>query len=621
MYTVVCVESSLLNIDNCCMPKLYNAHLVVCSVILQHLEMTREERNGRSTYAHIQQPKYADAVTQTEPAECCGCRPTAINNTPHCTHTPSTTHHTFTSQQTASSHTDSQMTDDSHCDRTYQPELDSDLDSSDNDDMTGQDLIPVEETAKYLVFENQINKLFKFCPDCGASITGTNKYITGTMLSVSYSCQLGHNNTWHSQTSLRRMPAGNLLLSAAILLSGSTYSKAAQLLNILHMPILSESEFYRIQNTYLNPTINDYWTMHQTAILSVLSDSQKLRLCGDARSDSPGYSAKYTSYTLMDMTTSLIVDQQLVSLNEDKVESSVAMEKIALERSLDFVLASGLNIDTLATDRHIGVQSLMKNKYPEINHQFDVWHFAKNITKRLHLKAQNKNATELMPWIHSVSNHLYWCSQSCGGDPILLKEKWSSCLHHIVNRHHWDGDRMSQCEHETVNDKTAWLTVDSCAFIALESVVCDKRVIKDIEKLTDFCHTGRLEVYHSTLLKYATKRQHFQYGGMQTRLQLAALDHNHNVDRDLATDCTGNTCVRQIFSKARKDWVLRNIYDRKQYTYIDEILHKIVDRRRDKAIRMDDTTSRLTLPHLKPNIATTDKPNLQESINKRYCRM
>jgi len=573
---------------------------------------------------------HADAETQTEPAECCNCRPTGLNDTQqslhstHLLHTPSATHRTYTSQQTASSFTDSQMTDDTHCDRTYQPELDSDVDCDDNDDisnLTGQDLMPVEQITKYLVFENQINKLFKFCPDCGSNITSTNKYITGTMLSVSYTCQLGHNNTWHSQTSIRRMPAGNLLLSAAILLSGSTYSKAAQMLNILHMPILSESEFYRIQNTYLNPTINDYWTMHQTAILSVLSDTQKLRLCGDARSDSPGYSAKYTSYTLMDMTTSLIVDQQLVSLNEDKVDNSVAMEKIAVERSLDFVLSTGLKIDTLATDRHIGVQSLMKNKYPEINHQFDVWHFAKNITKRLHLKAQKKNATELMPWIHSVSNHLYWCSQTCGGDPILLKEKWNSCLHHIVNRHHWNGDRMSQCEHETVNDITAWLTVDSYAFIALESVVCDKRVLKDIEKLTDFCHTGRLEVYHSTLLKYATKRQHFQYGSMQTRLQLAALDHNHNVDRDLVTDSTGHTAVRQIFSKARKDWVLRNVYDRKQYIYIDEILQKIVDRRLDRAIRMDDTASRLTLPHLKQNIAKTDKPNLQESIAKRYCRM
>ena len=130
------------------------------------------------------------------------------------------------------------------------------------------------------------------------------------------------------------------------------------------MPFLSESEFYRIQSTYLNPTINSYWTLHQTAILSVLSD-KSLVLCGDARSDSPGYSAKYTSYTLMDMATSLIVDQQLMTATE--TGSSVAMEKIALQRSIDFLISNEIKIETLATDRHTGVQSLLKQNYPEIN--------------------------------------------------------------------------------------------------------------------------------------------------------------------------------------------------------------------------------------------------------------
>jgi len=333
------------------------------------------------------------------------------------------------------------------------------------------------------------------------------KHITGTLISVSYTCQQGHNNTWYSQPLIRRMAAGNLLLSAAILLSGSTYTKTGQLFNILHMPYLSESEFYRIQNTYLNPTINNYWLMHQTAILSVLSTCDRLRVCGDARSDSPGYSAKYTSYTVMDMATSLITDQQLVSVADDKVSSSVAMEKEAVKRSLDFIMSSGLEIDTFATDRHVGFRSLMKEKYLVINHQFYVWHFAKNVTKKLHRKAQKKGATELMPWIHSINNHLYWCSHTCRGNPQLLKEKWTSCIHHVANRHYWNGELMTQCEHEETddNDRTAWLTMDSEAHKTLKTVVQDKKLLKDIDRLTDFCHTGQLEVYHSMLLKYAPK--------------------------------------------------------------------------------------------------------------------
>ena len=282
-----------------------------------------------------------------------------------------------TATQGTSQFTSSQLTASSqHTDLTYSP--DSDMDS----DMDSTGTQSVEDICKYLVFETELDKLLKHCPDCGSVNTSTSKTVTGSCLSISYTCLSGHSGTWQSQPLIRRMPAGNLLLSASILLCGSTFAKTKQLADILRMPILSESEFYRIQNTYLFPVINDCWTMHQTALLSVLSSEPALRVCGDARSDSPGYSAKYSSYTIMDMKTGLIVDQQLVSLADEAIESSVAMETEALERSLDFIILSGLKIETLATDRHTGVQSLMKQKYTEIDHQFDVWHLAKNIGEK-----------------------------------------------------------------------------------------------------------------------------------------------------------------------------------------------------------------------------------------------
>lgn len=59
--------------------------------------------------------------------------------------------------------------------------------------------------------------------------------------------------------------------------------------------------------------------------------------------------------------------------------------------------------------------------------------------------------------------------------------------------------------------------------------VLDKRLLKDMKKLAKFCHTGNLEVYHS-LMTNISKRQHFSYNYMLARIQLAALDHNHNID-------------------------------------------------------------------------------------------
>lgn len=293
------------------------------------------------------------------------------------------------------------------------------------------------------------------------------------------------------------------------------------------------------------------------------------------------------------------------------------METEALDRSVDFITSCGLKIKTLATDRHTGVRSLMKQKYPEIDHQFDVWHMSKNITKKLHRKALSKEANELMPWIRCISNHLFYCSETCCGDPQLLKEKWMSCIHHVVNRHHFSGECMTQCEHGETDDDIDWMTPDSSAHKALKSVVLDRRLLTDIEKLTGFCHTGQLEVYHSMLLKYAPKREHFHYGGMNARLQLAALDHNHNVDRDLVRDKDDNPVLRQVFSKARKQWTVRQIYDDKQYDYLDELLSKIVARRHDKTVNMDDPSTTT----LRQNIATTDRPDRVYALQHHHSRL
>ena len=62
----------------------------------------------------------------------------------------------------------------------------------------------------------------------------------------------------------------------------------------------------------------------------------------------------------------------------------------------------------------------------------------------------------------------------------------------------------------------------------LTNVVKDKTLLKDIKKLTGFHHTGSLEVFHSLLLKYCPKRQHFSYVGMQARIELTIFDHNYN---------------------------------------------------------------------------------------------
>ena len=68
--------------------------------------------------------------------------------------------------------------------------------------------------------------------------------------------------------------------------------------------------------------------------------------------------------------------------------NSSRMEKKGLQTLLE-KYSNSIKITTLTTDRHVQIRSLLSREYPEILHQFDVWHFGKSF-KRLYLKSQKE---------------------------------------------------------------------------------------------------------------------------------------------------------------------------------------------------------------------------------------
>ena len=69
---------------------------------------------------------------------------------------------------------------------------------------------------------------------------------------------------------------------------------------------------------------------------------------------------------------------------------------------------------------------MMKKKFPDLDHEYNVWHAAKAVKKKLSDLAKLKGNEELGPWMQSISNHLWWCSATCLGDADVLKEMWTS---------------------------------------------------------------------------------------------------------------------------------------------------------------------------------------------------
>lgn len=97
---------------------------------------------------------------------------------------------------------------------------------------------------------------------------------------------------------------------------GSSAAKSLRMLQIMNVACICESTYYRHTSSYVNPVIIKTWREHQEELLTTLGDREGgLVLAGDGRCDSPGYCAKFGSFTLMEQHINKVVDFQLVQVS------------------------------------------------------------------------------------------------------------------------------------------------------------------------------------------------------------------------------------------------------------------------------------------------------------------
>ncbi|XP_043926603.1 uncharacterized protein LOC122801130 [Protopterus annectens] len=236
---------------------------------------------------------------------------------------------------------------------------------------------------KFIVFEACLDNLLMklICPVCRAAACEIEKKtILGTFVCVKVSCFNGHEIlSWESQPLLGRMPAGNLMSAAAVLFSGTTYAHISRFCAYIGVEFIGKTTYYDIQSQYLFPVVQFHWHEQQKELLKD-AEGRMIRLGGDGRCDSPGFSAKYCTYTMMDLDTGYILDFAVEQVSEGV--ASVGLEKIGFERCMRNLISKGMSIGVVATDRHRGIALLMRTQFTDIDHQFDIWHMCKSIRKK-----------------------------------------------------------------------------------------------------------------------------------------------------------------------------------------------------------------------------------------------
>ncbi|XP_065121196.1 uncharacterized protein [Paramisgurnus dabryanus] len=426
---------------------------------------------------------------------------------------------------------------------------------------------------KFIVCKAELMALFSICPACCEKCDSAIVQQGGTFIKIEQVCaSCGYQRFWQNQPILHRnMPACNLLLSGAIHFSGCLASQTLRMMTLFGLQCISVSTFFRHQRHYTIPVIIQAWQNDQAKTLSDLRAMDGgLVVAGDCRSDSPGHSAKYGSYSLIEERVNKVVDVQLVQSSE--VPNSSWCELEGLKRSINLLRRQDLHVSTLVTDRHRQVAKWVREELcPEgTRHYFDVWHVGKSLGKALDTASKDRHCDQLQLWRPAIVNHLYWTAASTpDGNPAVMEAKWRSLVNHIQDIHNHDTPAFSSCAHPPLEGEQRnkeWLEPGSMGAIKLESIVTKTSLLKDVKQLSPQHQTFSLEAFHSLILHFAPKHTGFSYLGMYSRLLLASLHYNFNAIRETArrSDGTEKFCVS--YPRFRKGaYVVRPIKEKASY--------------------------------------------------------
>lgn len=150
-----------------------------------------------------------------------------------------------------------------------------------------------------------------FCFNCKIPNPQVDIKKNGSMAVVTQSCTAcGPTKTfqWNSQPyMLGRYPAGNLMTSFAILMSGVSISKVFLLFKHLGLCSIISRAYYIHQNKFLFPSVITHWEKYQNVLIEKLKKVKNATWSGDGRFDSMGHSAKYGAYSMFCNSISKIV--------------------------------------------------------------------------------------------------------------------------------------------------------------------------------------------------------------------------------------------------------------------------------------------------------------------------
>lgn len=440
---------------------------------------------------------------------------------------------------------------------------------------------PPHEGPAFIVFYCKLLQIFSlFCFICKRKNPTVTMKQNGTMVTVEQQCpSCGYQSfRWSSQPLiLGKFPAGNILLSFAVLMAGASISKVLLVLKHLGLAAYTARTFFNHQKMFLFPVILQYWETYGASLVTKLKDMTNVAWSGHGRFDSLGHSAKYSAYTMFCPTIMKVVHFELLQANE--TGGSYQMELEGAKRAFAYLMSVGLKIAVFVSDRHRGAAKWLRECQPNTAHFFDIWHVARSIGKKMLTLSKQKGCERISQWIKGVRNHLHWCASSTKqGFKELIAAKWMSLMRYISNKHDKHQTPLfDKCAHGADIDKHKWIKIGTTAYDKLNSLLTGTTLVNDIKQLSGDAQTSCLEGLHATQplapkLGLLFEMVCFSWLGTYCRHILASLHFNENVHRECQTSKDGTPYMKVTYPKFKLgDEVVREVAVPPTYRYVQEI--------------------------------------------------
>ncbi|KAH3843922.1 hypothetical protein DPMN_117457 [Dreissena polymorpha] len=410
--------------------------------------------------------------------------------------------------------------------------------------------------------------------NCRSNVKMTTKRV-GSSTTIQWKCEAKAHlvKQWSSQPVVRKKPAGDIILSTAILVSGNNYEKVRLLATVMNLNITPSTQHHQYLSHHGIPIIKEEFDEMIRRNREKYAGHEVV-IMGDGRMDSPGFSAQYCTYTVMTHDSKDLLACVIVNKRETNMTSTL-MEREGLKRCLQQLQDAGIFVKELVTDASTTISSMIAKEYQHITHSFDMWHGGKNFGRKLAGVAAEAKNKELRPWVPDIVNHFWYSCSSCDGDADLLEDKLVGILHHVVDDHVFP---LGECEHGELQEDPSkpYIESGSPAHIALTKAVMDARFINNLPFFKNFRHTGELETFHEHILMYAAKRFAYTHPVYKARNYLACLDYQAHKERKVLTDKDGKPRQHRKYSKRGHKYTTFAVKEKKTYTYVPNMIHKVV---------------------------------------------